>query len=354
MAIDYWGFFMTKSMSDELNLMLLRELCSGNGLAINLSYLAKRLNRHRKTIRKKVEQLLSQKIISRPTFPLLSLFREYPLLVAAYADLPEDEQTHSWVREDANIFAAFRVRKGEYNTMIFEFHKNIWSYQIWRENLIREKRIPSREDRVPARALYFPNHSIKKFAPDAGVELIEKKLKKSNGKTEVSGYDIDEDSLNILKCLVKGDGIRINENYLANELKVHRKTVIRRIQKMREETMIDNPVCRFPAFFAPSGFLLVFSLVEVRKFKDKFMQDIMKDPHVSLVYGISEGRYNLLLFAAHPTFHDYLKWEIDYESRYHGLLGSVDNTFFASEMALSIDLQKVALGIIENKLLELT
>ena len=341
---------MNELLSDELNLMLLREICSGNGLNVNLSYLTKHLKRHRKTIRKKVEGLLSQRIIDRPIFPFLELFRECPLLVAVYADLPDDERIHGWIKEDKNIFAAFRVRKGEYNTMLLEFHKSIWSYQMWREKLVEEGKIPSREERVPSRALYFSNLLIEKYEPHAGLRLVEDNLEKGDGKIEIDGYELDKSSFNILKCLVNGDGIKVNENYLANKLKVHRRTVIRRIQKMREGNIIYKPICRFPSFFSPPGFLLVFSLVEVRRFKEKFVQDILKDPHVSLAYRISEGRYNLLLFEAHSNIEGYLQWEGAYEHKYQGCLGSIDNTYLSPKMAMSIDQQKVSLGTIENRL----
>jgi len=341
---------MNELLSDKLNLMLLKEICAGNGLDINLTYLTKRMKRHRKTIRKKVDILLSKKIIDRPIFPFLELFRAYPLLVVVYADLPDDSRTHNWIKEDKNIFAAFRVRKGEYNMMLFEFHKSIWSYHMWREKLVDEGKIPSREERVPSRPLYFSNRLIEKYRPHIGIELIKNSIDKKHNKYDIDGNFFDMSSLNILDCLVKGDGIKVNENYLANKLEVHRKTIIRRIMKLQKGNIIYKPVCRFPSFFAAPGFLLVFSLVEVRRFKEKFMQDILNDKHISLAYRISEGRYNLLLFEAHSSLENYLQWENSYETKYSGCLGSIDNTFFSPKMALSIDQQKVSLGAIEDNL----
>ena len=345
---------MSKLLSNELNLMLLKEICSGNGLSINLSYLAKRLKRHRKTIRKKVRELLFHRLIDRPIFPFLELFQEYPLLVAAYADLPDTEKTQNWIKEDRNVFASFRVRKGEYNTMLFEFHKSVWSYQRWREKLVEEGKIPSREERVPSRALYFSNRAIEKYIPYTGINLIEDCLRKRDEKFEVYDYIISKDTFNILKCLVSSEGIRINENHLANKLGVHRKTISNRILKMQQANMIYKPVCRFPAFFAPPGFLLVFSLVEVRRSREKFTQDILNDPHVSLAYRISEGRYNLLLFNAHLNIEDYLQWESVYDSKYPNCFGSVDNTYLVPKMAISIDQQKVSLGVIEDRLKDIS
>lgn len=129
-------------LKDKLNLLLLRNICSGNGLDVNLSYLSRHLRRHRNSIRERVRNLLSQKIIDRPIIPFFGLFIEYPLLVSAYADLPDSEKVNEWLRRDRNVFAAFRVREGEYNTILFEFHKSVWHYHIWRDNLVRENKIP--------------------------------------------------------------------------------------------------------------------------------------------------------------------------------------------------------------------
>jgi len=49
--------------------------------------------------------LLSRRIVDRPMVRFLTLFREYPLLVVVYADLPDDGKVSKWIREDRNIFA---------------------------------------------------------------------------------------------------------------------------------------------------------------------------------------------------------------------------------------------------------
>ena len=115
-------------LKDKINLNLLKNICSGNGLDVNLSYLSRHLKRHRNSIRERVRKLLKNGIIDRPIFPFFGLFMEYPLLVSAYADLPDNERVHEWLRNDRNVFATFRVREGEYNTMLFEFHKSVWHY----------------------------------------------------------------------------------------------------------------------------------------------------------------------------------------------------------------------------------
>ena len=57
---------MTELLEDELNLKLLQEICSGNGVEVNISQLAKKLNKHRKTIKDRVNRLFENNIISKP------------------------------------------------------------------------------------------------------------------------------------------------------------------------------------------------------------------------------------------------------------------------------------------------
>lgn len=338
---------MPDLLDDRTNLLLLKEICSGNGLEINLTYLSKRLNRHRNTIRERVRSLLSHKVIDRPVVPFLALFRDRPLLVAVYADLPIDEKVSKWITEDTNIFGAYRIREGDYNMMLFEFHKDVSSYHAWRDTLVRDGKIPDRGTRHPSDALYLPNRLVK-YEPNAAIGLIEEDLAKRE-EIEVNGYVLDRLAVNVLKHLLDGKGVKINEHLLSKKLGIHRSTIRRRISKMQEEKIIDRPLCRFPRFFTPSNFLLVFSMLEVRDPRE-FLSDIVNDPHVSLAYNISEGRYNVLLFGSHVDIEGYLRWESKYENKYPGRLGSVKNTYLSPKMTISIDQQKVSLGIIEEKL----
>jgi DNA-binding Lrp family transcriptional regulator len=340
---------LANMLSDELNLRLLKKLCAGYGLSINLSYLSRYLKKHRNTIRERVRELTRNAIIDRPVFPFLALFKEYPILVAVYADLPDDERVQDWLRTDNNIFAAFRVREGEYNMMLFELHKSLWSYHTWREAIVKEGKIPGRGERVPSTAIYLSNELIEKYEPQAPVQLITEGFKNGRIK-EINGVKLDDLTLDILIHLVNGKGISVNENLIAKELGVHRKTVSERVRKLIDAGIIMGPVCRFPSFFVPPNFLLIFSLIELRRDYEKFIQEIRSDPHVSLAYRISEGRYNVLLFEAHLDLENYLRWESSYNAKFPNCFGSIKNTYLSPRMTISIDQQKVSLSIIEEKL----
>ncbi|WP_455369708.1 hypothetical protein [[Eubacterium] cellulosolvens] len=190
---------------------------------------------------------------------------------------------------------------------------------------------------------------IEKYEPNAPIELIKKNYQEKK-VTKLNGCQLDDLSLSILSNLTNGEGISVNENILAKNLGVHRRTVNDRIQKMCDAEIIWKPLCRFPSFFVPPNFILVFSLVEMRKNSEEFLKDVSSDPHVSLAYRISEGRYNLLLFEAHLSLEDYLRWESFYNSKYPECFGSIKNTYLSPNLTISIDQQKVSLGVISEKL----
>ena len=341
---------MADLLENRLNLLLLKDLCSGNGLEVNLTHLSRRLNRHRNTIRERVRSLLSHRVVDRPVVPFLGLFRECPLLVVVYADLPENEKVSKWIREDRNIFGAYRVREGEYNMMLFEFQKDVWSYHVWRDSLVSDGKIPERGERTPSNALYFSNKLIVKYQPSAAIDLIEEQFARE-GEIKINDYVLDELALKVLKHLLYGNGIKVNENLLSKRIGIHRSTIRKRILKMQEEGLIHSPLCRFPLFFTPSNLLLVFSMLEVKK-PQQFLSDIANDPHVSLAYKISEGKYNVLLFESHLSIEDYLCWERRYEDKYPSCVGSIKNSYLSPRMTISIDQQKVSLGIIEERMRE--
>ena len=343
------GMDMPDLLSDELNLEILRRICAGTGLDVNLRQLSKILRHHRNTIRDRARALLQGGIVDRPVFPFIELFREYPLLVLVYADLPDDERVMEWLRTDRHIFAAFRVREGDYNMMLFEFHRSVEDYMTWRSLLAEEGRIPEREVRIPSAPYYVSNTLILKYDPNAPIELIRREVGEE-GCFRVYDRSLDELSVEVLNCLVKGYGIKVNESLLSGQVGVHRATLRRRIEQMLKENIIHNPICRFPHFFAPPGFILVTSMMEVKRRIRDFEGEILRDPHVTLAYRISQGRYNLLLFEAHRSLEDHLAWESSYESRYPGCFGSIKNNYLSPRMALSIDQQKVSLGAIEERL----
>ena len=344
---------MTDLLDDRENLIILDNLVSGNAVSVNLSELSRILAKHRNTIKKKVEKIFNNKIIDRPVLPFLGLYKIYPLLVVVQLDLPENEKIEKWIKEDPYIFAAYRSRQGEYDTILFIYHQNITSHQLWMESLpsiLKVKYgIPEKDATIISHTSYFSNQRMIKYNPSSGINLMEQDYY-DKGKLTISGHDFDEIDLKILKCLVSGKGLKINQTLLCNITGMHRKTVEKRIAQMFQEQLISEPVCRFPNFFVPPNFILTYSLFEIKKQNQKIIREIRKDPHIPIALNIIHGKYNLLMFGNYHNLSEHLRWEEGYRKRFPNSFGSASITYLSPEMTISFDQQIVSLSIIRNKM----
>jgi len=339
---------MTDLLNDELNLRLLREICTGNGVEVNISKLSRSLKKHRKTIRDRIDPLFENDIINKPIYPFFWLFKEFPLMVITRADLPRDKITNHFIETDPHIFAAFFKKEEEYNTFIIQYHKDIYGYQQWREGLVREGKLPPREIRYPSDSMFFSNQAFIKYNPSHPIELIENHINKLY--TKINDYKLDKLSLQILKKLVNGIGIQTNENYLSEQLGAHRKTIERRISFLLTEKIILEPTCRFPGFVVPPNYTLVVSLIEIKKNPNKIEKAWDADPRIPLILRASTGRYTHLVFSCFYLNEDQVKWQETYDQRFPGCIGAIKNTFLSPSMTFSIAQQFVSLEIIKRRL----
>jgi len=336
-------------LNDETNLLLLRSLVSGESVSVNISALSDRMGKHRNTVRKGVLRLLEHKVANLPVCPFMGLYREYPLLVIVRADLPHEKRVRDWVAQDKQIFAAYWSRQSEFNTLLFIYHRDVLAYQLWRESLTEEGKIPPRETRFPSSSIYVSNQLMLKYNPSAAIGLMENEMKQK-GKIEVNGLALDEFHFDILKHLVSGGVFKLNENLLSRELGIHRKTVTRRVDELLKNGWILEPVCRFPDLLCPPNYVLTYSMVELKKARDRVTLSLQNDPHVSMALRVSIGGYNFLLFSAHSDISEHMEWEQSLSRRFPGCIGHVDITYLSPRTKILIDQQKVSLGIIDERL----
>jgi DNA-binding Lrp family transcriptional regulator len=339
---------MEKLLNDELNLKILKDICSGQGIDVNISELSKLLKKHRNTIRDRVDALFKNEIINRPIFPFNWLFFEYPLMVIARADLPRDTQTKKFIENDPHIFAAFFKKDEIYNTFLIEYHKDIDSHQKWRDTLVKDGKLPPRETRYPSDVMYFSNKNFIKYNPGQMMQLIEKDIEYHKGI--INNYKLDKLSVQILKKLVHGEGIKTNEYFLAEKHGIHRKTIERRISKLLEEKIVLSPICRFPRLLVPPDYTLVLSLVEIRKNPDQITGAWRADPHIPIILPASTGRYTHLLFSSFYRIKEHLEWEENLDLRFPGCIGAIWNKYLSPSMMFSIAQQFVSLEIIKSYL----
>jgi len=339
---------LNELLNDELNLKLLSNICSGEGVNINISELSRSLKRHRNTIRNRLTNLFENKIINKPIYPLFWLYSEYPLMVIERADLPRDKLTNKFIEEDPHIFAAFFKKDEEYNTLLIEYFRDIEHHQNWREAIVKDGKLPPTKNRYPSDIMYFSNKSYIKYNPAQMILLLEHDIEKHKGL--INDYQLDDLSIKILKKLAHGEGTHTNMQYLAEQLGVHRKTIEKRINIFLSEKIVLPPACHVPRFLVPSDYMLVLSLKEIKKNANSILRAWNSDLHVPLILRASVGRYTHLIFSSFYRVRDHLKWEEEYDQRFPDCIGAVNNKYLSPSMMFSIDQQFVSLELIKHKL----
>lgn len=339
-------------LEDEMNLLLLRSLVSGEAVSVNIRTLSKMLRRHRNTVRKEIAKLFEANVVNVPVCPFIGLYREYPLLVIVQADLPDEGAVREWVAGDKHIFAAYRSRYAEYNTLLLIYHRDVLEYQLWREALTDERKIPPRETRFPSNSLYVSNQLMSKYEPSASICLMEDEVRK-RGSIEVNGLELNSFRFRILKHLTSGGVFRLNESLLGRKLGISRKTVAKRIGELQRAGWVLKPVCRFPDLLCPPNYILVYSLIEIKKDREEIILALRNDPHISMLLRISMGGYNALLFSAHPDISEHMDWELSFNKRFPESIGHVNITYLSPRTKMMIDQQKVSLGLIDDRLAKL-
>jgi predicted transcriptional regulator len=343
---------MSNLLEDPVNLKLSELLCEGTGVEVNVSELSRILNKHRNTIDDRISKLLSSNIVDPPFCHFTHLLDAFPLMVIEKADYPRDTLTNHFIETDPYIEAAYFVKDEEYNTLLIEYHRDLYEYQNWKEWVKVEGKVTPSETRQPSEALFLSTRSIIKYETFSPIELIQDNFKKQK-ISHINNIPIDEHFLHILNALLRGEGLRINESVLARKLGLHRKTVKRRIDQLTDAKIISKPVCRFPAIWTPPEHFQVISLVEIKRRKETVVRALMRDPHVTVMIKTNTGRFNMVLFCAFYKMADHLAWQEEYDQRFPGCLGAVRNTYLSPAMKFSITQQYIYLLYIRTELQEL-
>ncbi len=339
-------------LDDLLNLKLLRRLISGKFVQANISYLSRELGIHRATAKRKLNMLYEKHILNPPLYPFPYLFEKYPLLILVKADMPRTSDATDFYKDDSHIFAAFSCMEGSYNTLLIEFFKDLESYHSWREQIVKDKKIPSRENRVPAHAEIFSNKLTFKYDPNCFIRAMKKRYEKGGG-LELGGIHFDDTTFKLLELLLNGECFRTNASAIGREIDADRKTVRRRIETLIEDEVIDEPYCFFKNLFVPPEYNLIVSLIEVKSNVNSVKKYIKRDDHVPRAVETSTERYNFLLFSAFKNIEDFFDWGEVLNSKFPGSIGAISNTILSSKMIHTIKPHKVSLGLIERRLWDL-
>lgn len=338
-----------KALDDDLNLRLLHYIVSGEGVSVNIRALSKDLKIHRATTKRKLEKLHDSKILTKPFYPFPYLYEAFPLLILAKADMPRSKEVIDFLKDDSHIFGAFSCMEGPYNTFLIEFFKDLESYHSWREKIVKERKIPSRENRSPGDVNIFSNKLTFKYDPNCLVMDLQKTYKKKK-TLEINDLVIDVNSFNILYSLMNGKYIQRNDTFLASELGVNRKTIKKRVNFLINNNIISKPKCFFPNLFIPPSYNLVVSMIEVKNKTDPIKNYLINNNNVSRAQEASTGRYNLLVFSAFKKIEDFFDMGEEIFAKYPNNIGAIENIILSSKMIHAIKPQKLSLSWIERKL----
>ncbi|MHA2363488.1 MAG: hypothetical protein ACXAC7_05995 [Candidatus Hodarchaeales archaeon] len=341
--------FQTSFLNDVISLRLLEHLVYGVGVEINISELSKMFNKHRNTISNRINKLIEHKVIDRPFCSFIHLFNEHPLMVIEKGDFPRDIKTNTWIEKDPYIWTAYFVKEEEYNSLLLVLINDLYTYDKWQDSIANEGKITLGEHIYPSNPIFLSTKSIIKYEPSSAFNLVEQNFRE-NQKTTINNLPIDDLTLDLLKALLTGQGIRINENYLAREINVNRRTIQRRIERLINEEIITKPVCRFPNLWVPPEYFQVLSLVEIKRAKKQILLALRKDPHIPFLINANYRRYNLVMFSVFYRMEEHLKWQENYDQRFPNCFGAIKNTYLSPAMTFLIDQEYIALCFIQQQL----
>lgn len=343
---------MHNYLDHSLDVNLLKNICTGVGVEINISFLAEKFHKHRNTIKSKIDNLIRNKVIERPLFPFNALLKEFSLLVIEKIDLPRDPKTNKWIEEDPQIWAAYFVKEEEYNTLLIELHRDFYNYQIWKEKIFEDELITLDNEQVH---YYYPifssTNSILKNKPEESLKIIKRNFC-NDVNLRLGDQKIDSLTLDILKLLLNGKGIRTNENHLSKVLNVHRKTIQRRIELYLKDNIIGNPRCIFPRIWSPLSYFTVLALLQIKRCKQRtrVIQSLIRDPHVTFITKINTRNYDFAMLSNFHTIASHLEWFESFNIRFQNCIGAIKNTYISPSMAFSIDYNYVTRLFLEKQL----
>ncbi|WP_457559258.1 helix-turn-helix domain-containing protein [Candidatus Harpocratesius sp.] len=343
---------MTNYLESELDVKLLKNMCSGSGVEINISFFAEKFGKHRNTIKSKIDNLLTNNIIKKPLYPFNALLNQLSLLVIEKVDLPRDPKTNKWIEEDPYIWAAYFVKEEEYNTLLIELHRDFYSYQLWKEKIFLDELIMVGEGQIHySEPIFSSTKSILKNKPEDSIRIIKRNFK-NKANPFLGDLKFDELSIEILKMLLNGKGIRTNENHLSKILGIHRKTIQRRISKYLQENIVGTPRCVFPRIWSPPSYFTVLSLLQVKHCnqRNRVLQSLIRDPHIAFITKINTRNYDYAMLSNFYKIADHLEWFEVYNTRFQNCIGAIKNTYLSPSMAFSIDYNYVTDVFLEAQL----
>jgi predicted transcriptional regulator len=344
-------------LEDPRNLRIMLELVSGDAMSVNVNQLSRSLGRHRATIDHRVKEMMKHCVLDPPFYPFHGVFRVYPVLAIINLDTrgfnSQGGGLVRWMREDPHIFAAFHSRRWSRDTLLLTYHESVASHQLWMkaipESLSTRYGVDGKQGDLQSSVSYISNQLMVKYSPGSGVNLIEKTVREE-GSVTLGGLELDELDVRIMRSLIEGKGIKTNISRLSAVSGLHRKTVEKRVNLLLTGRYIADPVCRFPEFLVPPGYLLTITKAQVKRLDEALISHLIEDPHVPVAIQTANEAGNLLLLGNHVDVDSYLGWVEDLRGLFPDMIGDISTTYLPPETVVAFNHKMVALGYIKRML----
>lgn len=120
---------------DDIYIDLLEALLSGKGIHINANSIAKSLGVNRKTIQRRLEILLKEKIVLPPVcgFPRIWAPPDYLLVISLLEITKNKRRIEKHLNDDPHVTMLFRANVGRYNLLTFSSFHRMDDYLVYEE-----------------------------------------------------------------------------------------------------------------------------------------------------------------------------------------------------------------------------
>jgi len=344
-------------LEDSGNLRIMLELVSGDAVSVNVNQLSRSLGRNRATIDHRIKAMIEHGVLDPPLYPFHGVFRVYPVLAIVNLDTRglrgQGGGLVRWMHEDPHIFAAFHSKQWSHDTILLTYHESISSQQLWMEaipeTLSTHYGMNVKQDDLQSSVFYLSNQLMVKYSPGSGVNLIEKTVQKE-GSVTLGGLELDQLDVLIIKSLIEGRGIKTNISRLSAVSGLHRKTVEKRVNLLLTGRHVADPICRFPGFLAPPGYLLTITEAHVKRLDEALINHLVEDPHVPVAIQTANEAGNLLMFSNHEDVDSYLGWMEDLRGLFPNRISDTSTTYLSPETVVAFNYKRIAVSYIKQML----
>lgn len=149
----------------------------------------------------------------------------------------------------------------------------------------------------------------------------------------------------LLRLVSSGEGVFVNLYRLSRSLKCHRDSAKNRLDALVNRGIITMPRCFYRGLFSKLP-LFVMGFVDYPPSKE-YVDKLKAEPHVTGLFKIRKGEYNLLFFSFFESLFDYKKWQ-DLRFYQDDSVGGSDSSYVPVEFIFKFDPNDVVRRLVEK------